>query len=331
MSNTRDKIALILAGGQIVHKQSEPGTSPIPLEKELPFPHMAELLEKIFVVDWSRQPVCHYTLRMCSDLIQIAGSQIQDGAKGVVITCGIQALTEVAYFASLVWSYPQPLIFTASVNYADSAGSETELLLSQAISAAGSQACWGQGVGVCVQDAVYAGSELFHFSNYTRFGYMAPPCGPIAQFYEPYGDLAFLRSPRRGKVLNIGVMPARNVEIVDVSLGGGDIVLNALLDGRAKDLDGLVLSAFGGGDIPPSWVPLIRKMMRQDIPVALASRCPQGRVQQGLDFEGSASRLLEMGLINAGHRTPLQARIRLAVALGAEMADGELRSYMQEE
>jgi len=127
--------------------------------------------------------------------------------------------------------------------------------------------------------------------------------------------------------MSIDTSPARNIEILDASLGGGDVLLNALLD-RVSDLDGLVLSAFGDGDVPPSWVPLLRKILRTEIPVVLASRCPIGCVRPGISFEGSARHLLEMGLISAGTLTPLQARIRLAVGLGAELTGQELRAYM---
>jgi L-asparaginase len=75
-------------------------------------------------------------------------------------------------------------------------------------------------------------------------------------------------------------------------------------------------------------VPLLRKVLRAEVPVVLASRCPVGCVRAGGDFEGSSKRLLEMGLISAGTFTPLQARIRLAVGLGAELTGQDLRSYM---
>lgn len=328
----RDKISLILAGGQIIHKRTDPETEPAPLDKdELASYFPDEIKDKVFIADWSYQPISHYTLRMCSDLIQMAGTQIESGSTGVVVTCGTQALTEMAYFADLIWSYPQPLVFTASINYAGTPGSETALHLSQSVWAVESQACWGQGALICLQDQIYAASEAFQMSNYNRSGYCAPLCGPIAEFSEPYGELTLLRSPRRGKILDIGTPPARHIEILDVSLGGGDVLLNALLEGGIEDLDGLVISSFGGGDIPPSWVPLLRKIMRSDTPVVLASRCPVGRIQSGNDFEGSAKRLMEMGLMSAGALTPLQARIRLAVALGAELAGPDLRAYMLDE
>jgi L-asparaginase len=325
----RDKIALVLAGGQLIFKQAPGGADALPLdEEELIACLPEEMRAKTYVVDWSRQPVTNYTLRMCSDLVQMAGTQVEEGAAGVVITCGTQALTEASYFADLVWSYPQPLIFTSSIYHTGTPGSETALLLSQAVRAAEAQACWGQGILVCLQDKLYAASELRHLSNYSRFGYAALLGGPVAEFCEPSGALIFLRSLRRGRVLNISTVPARNVELVNAALGGGDVLLNALLDGRVSELEGLVISAFGSGDVPPSWVPLLRKVVRGGLPVVLTSRCPVGRVQDDQDFEGGSKGLLEMGLISGGTLTPLQARIRLAVGLGAGLADQALKTYM---
>ncbi|GHS87630.1 L-asparaginase [Synergistales bacterium] len=331
MSN-RDKIALIFAGGQIILKCLSEEQDTAPLENEeilaiLP----GKTREAVFVVDWSRQPISHYTLRMCGDLIQLAGRQIEEGAAGVVMTCGTQCLAELAYFADLIWSYPQPLILTSSINYANSHGSETALHIKQAVKAASSQGCWGQGALVCTQDALYAAREVSLVSNYTRAGCVALSYGPVAEFFEPSGCLIFRRSPHRGKTLDIKTIPARHVEILDASLGGGDIVFSALVENRAEDLDGLVISAFGGGDIPPSWVPLLRKIMRANTPIVLASCCAMGRVQAGSEFEGSARHILEMGLISAGTLTPHQARIKLAVGIGAEMTGQALREYMLDE
>lgn len=331
MSN-RDKIALILAGGQIVHRREGSSKEKIPLgQAELECFLPEEYRERIALLDWSFQPLSHYTLRMCSDLTQLAASQVKEGAKGIVITCSTQALTELAYFADLVWSFPQPLIFTASIFNAGVSGSETTLHLAQSVHAALSEICWGQGAVVCIQDALYAAADLVQFSNFSRSGFLSFPCGPLSEFIEPSGDLQPLRSPRRGKVLDIETVPARIVEIVDASLGGGDVLLNALLDKRIEEVEGIVVAGFGNGDVPPSWVPLLRKVLRTGTPVALTSRCPIGRVQTHADFEGSAARLLEMGLISAGRFSPLQARIRLALALGAGLEGGELADYMQDQ
>ena len=164
---TRGKIALILAGGQMIHKRVSADAEVVPLEEEELLAYFpGEFREKFHVVSWSYQPVCHYTLRMCSDLVQLAGAQIEDGSAGVVITCGTQAMSEVAYFADLIWTYPQPLVFTSSIYSAEMPGSETALHIMQSVRAAESQACWGHGTLVCVQDKLYAASEVFQLSKF---------------------------------------------------------------------------------------------------------------------------------------------------------------------
>ena len=327
----RDKIAFILAGGQIAHRREGSVREKIPLGwEELETFLPKELHEEIAPQAWSFQPLSHYTLRMCSDLVQLAASQVKEGAKGVVVTCGTQALTELAYFADLVWSFPQPLVFTASIFNAGVPGSETALHLAQSIQAALSEACWGQGAIVCVQDALYAAADTIHFSNSSRSGFLSFPSGPLSTFSEPSGDLIPLRSPRRGKVLDVETVPARVIEIVDASLGGGDVILNALLDKRIEEVEGLVVAGFGNGEVPPSWVPLLRKILRTDTPVVLTSRCPAGCVQTYTDFEGSAAHLLEMGMLSGGGLSPLQARIRLALALGSGLKGKDLSDYLQD-
>jgi len=325
----RDKIALIMGGGRIIHKSGADSSESIGLPEEEFLAYFQEKIrEKFYVVGWSYQPVSHYTLRMCADLIRLAGAQIEAGASGVVITCGAQAIVEGAYFSDLIWPYPQPLIITSSMYNADTPGSETALHIVQSVRAAESQACWGQGVLVCIQDQIYAASEICQLSSYGRFGYSSFSSGPVAAFTGYDDEIIYFRQVRRGKIMDIDTIPARNVEILDVALGSGDVLLNALLDGRVSELDGLVISAFGDGDVPPLWGPLLRKILRAEVPIVLASRCPVGCVRSGVDFEGSAKRLLDMGLISAGTLTPLQARIRLAVGLGASLKDQELRAYM---
>ncbi len=327
----RDKIALILAGGQIIHRQGHSWGEQAPLSQDELNGFLEEdLRSKTAILNWSFQPISHYTLRMCSDLTQLAAAHVREGAGGVVITCGPQALEELAYFTDLVWSFPQPMVFTSSILYVGSQGCETGLHINRAIRAALSESCWGHGAVVCIQDAIYAASDFFQLSNYRRMGFSPLRCGVVCEFSEPSGGMNFLRSPRRGKILDIDTTPARNVEIVVASLGGGDILLNALLDKRVDELDGLVIAGFGNGDVPPSWIPLLRKIMRQNIPIVLASRCPAGRIQSTSDFEGSSYRLVDMGLISAGGLTPLQARIKLALALGAGFEGQDLQSFMQD-
>jgi L-asparaginase len=98
-------------------------------------------------------------------------------------------------------------------------------------------------------------------------------------------------------------------------------------DGRLLDLaraghDGLVVEAFGSGNVPPGAVPAIARWLDAGKPVILASRCPRGEVVPVYAFEGGGARLVAMGAVAAGPRTPSQARMELTIALSAGVPYG---------
>ncbi len=322
----RDKIVVLLAGGRIVQHQDESELNDEELYALLP----EDVREHVIFQKWSFQPVSNYTLRMCGELINMVTAFIHDeGARGVVVTCGIQALSEISYLADLVWDLNPPLIFTGSIFNADSPNSETRLRLSQSVRAALSGSCTGKGVLICIQDAIYAPADVLRISNFNRGGLLAFPESPLGVFSQPSGHYISLRFPRHRYIQKITQPFARNVPVLTAALGDNDLMLRALLDKKFEELDGLVVSGLGDGDVPSSWVPLLRKILRAEIPVVLASRYPDGIVQATENYEGSAAQMLEIGLISAGMLSPYQARIRLAVGLAANLKGEELASYMR--
>ncbi|MCR5346230.1 MAG: asparaginase domain-containing protein [Fretibacterium sp.] len=326
----RDKVVVLLAGGRVVQRQAMPSVQPDLKEEELNALLSDQFREHTTFQKWSLQPVSNYTLRMCSEIISMAASYINnDGAKGVIVTCGIEGIAELAYFADLIWDLNPPLVFTGSLFNAGSRGSETSIRLEQSVQAVMSGFCTGKGALLCIQDAIYSPADVLQICSFRR-NILAFPDAPLAVFAQPSGELLPLRSPRRRQVLSLGFPLARNIEILNASLGDGDLMLKALLDKRFEELDGLVISGLGDGDVPSGWVPLIRKLVRTEIPIVLASR-PGGRVQDAEDFEGSASQLLEFGLLDAGMLSPYQARLRLAVGLSAGLKGEDLARYMKGE
>ena len=96
----RDKIVVLLAGGRIVQRQDGSEMKNEELYALLP----DDVKDHVVFQQWSFQPVSNYTLRMCGELINMARGYVHDdGARGVVVTCGIPLLAELAYFADLVW------------------------------------------------------------------------------------------------------------------------------------------------------------------------------------------------------------------------------------
>ena len=121
----RDKIVVLLAGGRIVQRHEE-HDNPELTDEELYALLPDDVKSHVVFQKWSFQPPSNYSLRMCADIISMAASYIHDeGARGVVITCHIQAMAELAYFADLVWELNPPVIFTGSIFNAGTQNSET--------------------------------------------------------------------------------------------------------------------------------------------------------------------------------------------------------------
>ena len=92
----RGKIALVIAGGPfsppVMDRDHPEAPSPAEAVTAL-FPSLQD--STIEVVDWSRQPSSHYTIRMTMDLIELCRKLIQDGVEGIVVYAGTDMLEPV--------------------------------------------------------------------------------------------------------------------------------------------------------------------------------------------------------------------------------------------
>jgi L-asparaginase len=95
-----------------------------------------------------------------------------------------------------------------------------------------------------------------------------------------------------------------------------------LLDLARPEYDGLVVEAFGSGNMPPGAVPAVRRWLEAGKPVVLASRCLYGEVTPLYAFDGGGARTVALGAVPAGPRSPSQARLELTLALSAGVAYG---------
>jgi len=322
------KIAFIVAGGTIGMLYSERHGGHVPsLGAEEMQRWIPPLLPcEVVPYDWTRQPSCHYTIGMTTDLVELLRKTVKDGVQGIVVTCGTDLMEEMAYLTDLLWPYPQPVVYTGAMLPSDCPGTDSSLNLTQAFIAASSEQAWGQGVTVCFQDQLFAASEVRKVHSSRRDAFESPGRGPIAEIIQ--NRIQLYRSPLRTATLGEYVTPAREIELVlGRSSDGGDAPPSDAL-AKGPDLDGLVLAGTGSGNVPPSWQPHIRSFLKREIPVVITSRCSQGRVSRMYGYEGSAKRLIEMGVLDGGGLRPTQARLKLAVGLGGGLKAKSLQLYL---
>lgn len=327
MADSAD-ITLVIAGGEIMLR---PAGTVAPVQKEadearirswLP-PHMAD---KVRIVDWSHQPSSHYSVRMTTDLVDLLSRQVAGGAQGVVVCCGSDTVEEMAYLADLLWIYPQPLIFSVSLTPpGETEGGEAVTVLHESLAAACAHETWGQGVLVCSGGHLYAASDTVETANYGRCSYDGMFRGAVGAVL---GEKVLLwQTVKRSRVFDAPFVPARSVEVLYATLGGGERFLQMLTEG-GKSVDGLVIAGFGGGNVYPAWTAHIKSLVKSGTPVVVTSRCPRGCVHGKNQYEGSFIKLSEMGVLDGGTLSPLQARLKLSVGLGAGLKGADLQNYL---
>ncbi|MCX7828045.1 MAG: asparaginase [Thermanaerothrix sp.] len=276
------------------------------------------------VVEWSRQPSSHYTIRVTTDLLELLRSLVNEGFDGIAVASGTDVMEEMAYLVDLLWPYPQPVVFAGLGSPARHGSNEGVINLRQAVLSASSEECWGMGVTIFSRGELFAASEACKYYSHRGHDFAAPGMGPVGEVVQ--NRVYVNRIPKRPRVIDRPVVPAKDVEVLYASLGGGELVLGHL--SRDESLKGLVLGGFGTGNVPPPWIPHLKNIIRRRVPVVITSRCQLGRVLPLYDFEGSAKRLIDMGAIDGGTLRPVQARLRLSVAVGAGMEEQQIREYM---
>ena len=271
----------------------------------------------IRIEDWARVPACHlgpdrlWALRERVREIQ-AGRGVPGGEvpRGIVITHGTDVLEETAYLLARTLEPEMPVIITGAMRTSSDDGWDGPRNLVDAATVAAAPGSRGRGVMVVFAGKVFAGHEAVKVHTVDPDAFAAPHGGPL-------GRVAGTEVAYAGPAHAPGRLPARRLtaRVALVPFVVGDD--GTMLDLARPHHDGCVLVAFGSGNAPPGLVPAVRRWLDGGKPVVLASRCASGEVAPLYAFEGGGARLVEMGVIPAGPRTPSQARMELAIALSA--------------
>jgi L-asparaginase len=234
---------------------------------------------------------------------------------GIVITHGTDILEETAYLLDRTLDLRIPVAITGAMRTSSDDGWDGPRNLRDAVTVAASPASAGRGTMVVFAGQVFAGCTATKTHATDPDAFSAPHGGPIGRVRD--GGVTYSVGPARGTAVEPTSLDARVAHVPAVVGDRG-----TMLDLARSDHDGVVVEAFGSGNIPPGAVPALRRWIEQGKPVVLASRCWRGQVTPVYAFEGGGARTTAMGAIPAGPRTPSQARMELAIALSAGVPYG---------
>jgi len=286
-------------------------------------PGLAEL-GPIRVDDWGRYPACHMGPAKLWELRNHLAQVIADPAvRGVVVTHGTDTLEETAYLLGRTLPGEVPICLTGAMRTSSDEGWDGPRNLTDAVRVASDPASRGRGAMVVFAGRILPGLGAMKVEATALEAFDAPfggPIGAVGGAEGQRGSVSFFNSSALAASTVPTVLSAR-VALVSMVVGDD----GSLLDFARPTHDGLVLVAFGSGNLPPGAVPAIERWLAEGKPVVLATRCPRGEVTPVYAFEGGGATLVRRGVKPAGPRTPAQARMELIICLSAGIPYGGLQ------
>lgn len=317
-----EPIHLLFTGGTISMRRDEVAGGNVPAHGGEALVKFTEGLDRISpyrVENWAMLPACHLGPDRLWALRERVRQIAESGkVRGIVIAHGTDTLEETAYLLDRTLAHDVPVAITGAMRTSNDEHWDGPRNLLDAATVAADPESAGRGVMVVFHGRVLAGRTAVKTDTTDLDAFEAPHALPLGRVRD--GKVEYLRGDELAGQLTRLHPAALSARIALVPMVVGD-------DGRMLDLaraqhDGLVVVAFGSGNVPPGAVPAIGRWVADGKPVVLASRCPKGVVSPIYAFEGGGARLVGMGVIPAGARAVSQARMELMISLSAGTAYG---------
>ncbi|MEP6687310.1 MAG: asparaginase [Gemmatimonadales bacterium] len=313
-------IHLLFTGGTISMQRDPAAGGNVPAHGGEALVALAPGLEAIApyrIENWAKLPACHLDLDKLWALRQRIGEIAGSGeVSGIVVTHGTDILEETAYLLARTLSPAVPIAMTGAMLTSSDQGWDGPRNLLDAARVASTPASAGRGAMVVFHGEIFAGETAVKTHATAVAAFTAPHARPLGRVADGrvWYDAPLVERP-------VPVQPeGLRARVALLALVVGDD--GTMLDLARPEHDGVVVVAFGSGNMPPGAVPAVRRWLDEGKPVVLATRCPLGEVTPLYAFEGGGARTVAMGAIPAGPRTPSQARMELVLALSAGVAYG---------
>lgn len=316
------KILVLHTGGTISMQADASGA--VVTSQDNPMNHVSNPLEGVEVhsLDFLNLPSPHIKPKHMLDLYQKI-KQDADFYDGIVITHGTDTLEETAYFLDTMEIPQIPIVLTGAMRSSNELGSDGVYNYLSALRVASDDKSADKGVLVVMNDEVHAAKYVTktHTTNVSTF--QTPTHGPLGLIMKQ--EVLYFKNaePRiRFDLQHIeGLVP-----IIPVYAGMTDELLNML---DLDQLNGLIIQAFGAGNIPKETAKKLETLVQKGVPIALVSRCFNGIAEPVYAYQGGGVQLRRAGIFFVKELNAQKARLKLLIALNAGLKGQELRNYME--
>ena len=316
------KILVLHTGGTISMQADASGA--VVTSSDNPMNHVSNPLEGIQVhaLDFCNLPSPHIKPKHMLALYQ----KIKEEAAnydGVVITHGTDTLEETAYFLDTMEVPHMPIVLTGAMRSSNELGSDGVYNYLSALRVASDDKAADKGVLVVMNDEIHAAKYVTktHTTNVGTF--QTPTHGPLGLIMKQ--EILYFKTAEPRVRFDLDHIQGL-VPIISAYAGMTDELIDML---DLEQLDGLIIQAFGAGNIPKETAQKLESLLQKGIPVALVSRCFNGIAEPVYAYQGGGVQLQKSGVFFVKELNAQKARLKLLIALNAGLTGQDLKDYME--
>ena len=324
----RPRIAVIFTGGTIAMRSDTGGGGNVPtLDADALLASVpgVEDLAEVVPIDWGLVPASHLTFAQVLEIGGILREQLaQPDISGAVVVQGTDVIEETAFAWDLLALPSKPIVVVGAMRSASEDRYDGPDNLRGAIVAAADDSLADQGVVVVMAGEIHGADDVRKTHTHALDTFKSPNRGRLGMVAD--GRVAVERRRTPARLPRVPARAALPVHLLPFALDTDASALAALAEPLPA---GLVVAAAGGGNTPPAFLALGRRLMADGVPVALTTRCPSGQARPGYAFEGGSSQWWDAGALFTGTIDAYRARVLLALGLGAGADLAELTSICE--
>ena len=316
------KILVLHTGGTISMQADDSGA--VVTSQENPMNHVSNPLEgvEVHALDFFNLPSPHIKPKHMLALYQ----KIKEEATnydGVVITHGTDTLEETAYFLDTMEVPNMPIVLTGAMRSSNELGSDGVYNYLSALRVASDDKAADKGVLVVMNDEIHAAKYVTktHTTNVSTF--QTPTHGPLGLIMKH--EILYFKTAEPRVRFDLDRIQGL-VPIIPVYAGMTEELLDLL---PVDQLDGLIIQAFGAGNVPKETSQKLNALIQEGLPIALVSRCFNGIAEPVYAYEGGGVCLQKAGVFFVKELNAQKARLKLLIAINAGLTGDELRAYME--
>ncbi len=273
--------------------------------------------------EYANLPSPHITPAFVAILAKDINQKIlTDEITGVVITHGTDTLEETAYLLDLLLDCEIPIVLTGAMRSSNELGADGPFNFANALQVAVNPTSYGRGVLVTLNGEIHSAAHVTKIDTTNLATFQSPGYGPIGTIIKEQVIFYYANSK---KTSYDAERLTKQVALLKAYAGMDRTMIDAVVQ---TGVDGLVLEAFGQGNVPPAIVPALKELIAKKIPVVLVSRCPSGFVQPTYAYEGGGKTLKDTGIIFVPGLNGQKARLKLMVALEVTTEFNQLRTML---